>query len=159
MRNKTVAEIFATTFVVEDCQKKETTMNDNHRYLRGRVMDTFNKGVDTLEKNYHIQDDDFPKSAEEMVERIKADKFIIPTKDANGVMEYGFGPYGLFWRDPNVPADKEGFKAALDVFNDMKNDAIDAVTVLPEVDGLDALRQLQDYVKTLTAPVPLVAIP
>lgn len=78
-----------------------------------------------LKRKFGLEDDDAPRSAEEIVARITAGKFIILPKELD---QYTSSRFARFqWRDPSVKEDRVGYEAAdkdLDAAYALAKDAV-----------------------------------
>lgn len=115
-------------------EEGETTMT--YRYEGGRDLPTNQmeflfaqlrdlrvKAPQALEKKYFINDDQYPQTAEDLIDRIKNDKFKLLDKAERDRRydAFGDGPFdGLIWRTHD--ADRDGYDAAVKEFYNKADD-------------------------------------
>jgi hypothetical protein len=134
-------------------QKKEKNMyidNDKHiesskiNYLSSRIEGIYFKKNEALHKQFGLVNDEPPETAVEMVKRIQDGKFVI--KDEHKEKRtYGDAARYITWRDPAVKEDKDGYKAAMKLFDVAHQDARDAVAILSPDAGLVAVKDLEAW--------------
>lgn len=116
-------------------------------YLESRLDDAARtKRSEELRKAFYMDDDEAPATAKQMVERITAGKFILPTdkEEAEYLKYYSF--YGsapfktIKWRDPSKPADTAGYAAAVAKVHETEGDTLDVIKTGTEKEGLEALK-------------------
>ena len=97
--------------------------------------------------HFHLDDDDYPRTPAEYVERIKAGKFVLrkadDTDDEGGEIFYNSPPRYIVFRDPANPADHKGFNAFSDKVHEARVKLEDKITVSDPVDGLTLLEAFE----------------
>ena len=97
-------------------QEKEKTMTldlQQAEFFRGIIREKKYEKLAALRKQFGLENDDYPMSAQELVNRIAAGKFILnpETKDTT---QYSKGDVlrNITWRDPAIKKDQAGYDAA-----------------------------------------------
>jgi len=133
-------------------QKKETKMyvdNDKHiesskiNYLSNRVETIWYQKHDALRKQFGFQDDAAPVTAQEIVDRITAGKFVLKA-DSKDKRNYDSVRY-IQWRDPTVKEDQAGFDAAMKLFEKAVQDTRDIVAIDTPINALAAVKALEAW--------------
>jgi hypothetical protein len=87
------------------------------QYLVCRASDVWSEKREVLERKYGLTDEEAPKTAQEVVDRIKAGRFVFKDNtikdDPNWYGRYFEPTRYLRWRSPDVKEDKAGFEAAM----------------------------------------------
>jgi hypothetical protein len=114
---------------------------ESREYLRSRLLAAyFSKDAD-LERAYGLRDDSSPETPQEVVDRIIAGKYVINKKDEGDyyceLLDY------IYWRDPAIKKDREGYDAAHKILKAAHNKASDQVMVLSAAEGLKALQEFE----------------
>lgn len=124
-------------------QTKDSEMSDTlateRCYLSDRIFEIAdNKNVDARKK-YGYVDDAAPKNVEELTQRLKDGKYVVHS-------DYKDGRYPCIrWRDHSVKEDPEGFIAFQNRFSAARQNAMDAVNILPPVEALKILQELAAF--------------
>jgi hypothetical protein len=141
----------------EDCmaaREEESTMNTTNTFddtaaakshMKDRIESHYREVECALERKY-LSDDLPPKTAAEIVERIKAGNIVLPdtTKPGYDAWNYTWQPYlGIRWRHPDKKVDREAFDKALKTLHSDRMDTITKVTVLAKEEGLKALESFK----------------
>jgi len=111
-------------------------------YLGERTYTIYHTKKNALRKEFNLDDDESPATPTELVERIKAGKFVIP-EDYKDYRSYGCSERYIKWRDPEAKKDEAGFKAAM-----KKLDAIKVATedfFVMSNDNAARLAKLQEF--------------
>lgn len=110
-------------------------------HLRDRAYPLFDKKLNQILRHYHLQDDEYPQTAKEAIERIRQGRFVLPEKDEE------LRGYSLMdrikWRDPNAKPDKEGAKLPKENLEKDYNHLMDSINVYTPKEGLEALRAFE----------------
>lgn len=129
--------------------KKEENMDNNIQtrriaHLRDRAESVFFTHQRNLQKKFGLVDDDAPLTANELVQRIKDGKFVIP--EGKGDTRYYSGYNGtamIEWRDPAVKKDRKGYDEAEKVLNKAVTELGDKIEILDPVESLKALQEFE----------------
>lgn len=134
-------------------EKKEDNMNENlqreRSYLDNRLHMVSQDKTLEMKKTYGLADDDHPSSLKEIVERIQAGKFVLPKKnededpDDDRYFDLSEALYDIRWRDPSKEEDKDGYKAAKEIFDKKRTEVKDAIFVKTPAEGLEALKAFE----------------
>lgn len=149
--------------------KMENTMyvdyvsSDKHQesaktnYLLQRALNTKQKLRDALYVQFGLRDDDAPANPIELVARVKAGQYVLPTeKEASLMVSMCFygnvsALTGIKWRNPTVIEDRAGYKTA----DAELETAFQAVQDSCMIDSPDAaLVAIQTFEKWVTTVVP-----
>lgn len=137
---------------------KEPDMNEyddvqaSRKYLKDQVQKTEKNAAASLEKKFGLVDDTPPSESKELVDRILAGSYKIPTLAYIQANPYKYLPYGLIWR--TVDEDRPGFDAAAAKLKEFVQPAWDAANVLPVDQAMVQLEILRDNVKSLVGDEP-----
>lgn len=129
--------------------KKEENMDNNIQtrrisHLRDRAESVFFTHQRNLQKKFGLVDDDAPMTANELIQRIKDGKFVIP--EGKGDTRYYSGYNGtamIEWRDPAVKKDRKGYDEAEKVLNKAVTELTDKIEILDPVESLKALQEFE----------------
>lgn len=116
-------------------------------YLQGRIRDVSYTKTDELTKTFALLDDPTPTNGQELVERILAGKYVIPSNEKK---RYGYAQDQITWRDPAKKADREGYDKAFNALEDARTAANDIIMIGSPADGLAALQAFEKWVYTPT---------
>lgn len=114
--------------------------------LTSRTYEAFCAHDRKLENEFHLTDDEAPKTPSEFLQRIKDGKFVLPT-DEEFKKHYNYlrDPGALIkWRDPAVKADKDGYDAAHKKLIAARDDVFDAIMVKKPIDALKDVQAFRD---------------
>lgn len=140
-------------------EKKDTTMYTLHNTaalevqqrdrLIQRIEGAWYEKKMELKKAYGLENDQFPRTAEELVKRITEGKFSIVKDKSNGCFDdedeifYG-GPLDrITWRDPAIKKDYDGYVVAKKAMLAAKVAALDEIYVKSLEEGLKVLREFE----------------
>lgn len=115
------------------------TIDDERSYLRNRIYDISDTKFAALDKKYGFREELPPKTVDEMQNRLKEGKYTVHSNYTNGRQPV------LLWKDPSIKEDEEGFKKAKDTFDIERQKALDIVNILPPVEALKVLAELEAY--------------
>lgn len=111
-------------------------------YLRERARSIREETSAILQRQFGLLDDTAPKTANELVARIKDGKYVIKA-DRGDKETYGDGMQYIRWRDPAKTEDKAGYKTAFDALHKQYMAAKDAIIVMDPKEGLTALQAFE----------------
>jgi hypothetical protein len=117
-----------------------TMEQDQRQYLSDRLFDVTQDKVIELRKKFGLYDER-PETPEDIVERIKSDKFVIPERD-NNVCFYNAWEQ-IQWRDPAIKRDAEGYRKALEALDKSKTPVRDAIRLKSIEEGLKAIQDFE----------------
>lgn len=126
--------------------KAQATDESQRQHLQYRLEDEATKKFASLRKQFYLDDDDRPSTPKELVDRILAGKYILPSEEEAKKMQYwGHSIFSqITWRDPALKADQAGYDKAFDALMALKTDASDDIRVQSPADGLVTLRKFRD---------------
>jgi hypothetical protein len=108
-------------------------------HLNNRARDIYSRHLGNLRKMFNIGNDEPPKSAIELVKRIKAGKYVLPSEED----DYGWA--SIMWRDPAAKADHDGFNTALAALDKEKQFVVDSIIVEDKDIALVAVRAFENW--------------
>lgn len=120
------------------------------RYLRDRLERVFFRKDLKARRFFGMVDDESPKTAKDLVERIKSDNFVISKAVAEFEEDEDYeGSYysaigHIKWRSPDKKKDPEGYKEWSETNEETYDRIKDAVFVLEPAEGLKALQEYED---------------
>lgn len=121
----------------------QTSIQRKHLYERARDV----QGTKWLElrKLYRIDDDEAPKTMDDLLARLKDGKFVFDNEKYKDREFYYASDIisRVRWRDPNAPADKAGFAAAEELLNKAFTALTDEIIVSDPKDALEALKAFE----------------
>lgn len=128
----------------EEMNTQQLAPEKTHLLDRTRALSW--EHIRKLEKHFHLSDDPQPENYEEMRKRLESGKFTLPKDDASYNGFYGYAPNiaVLRWRDPEHPADKKGYKNALDTMVKLQIKTEDEIIVKNPEEGLKALETFEN---------------
>jgi hypothetical protein len=116
-------------------------------HLSVRLNDMAYKKLPELRKAFGLVNDEDPKTPDELIQRIKDGKFVLPsTEDQEKNRERDFYSSAwsfIEWRDPSVKRDQSGYAAAKDKLNAAATQVRDIIMVKTPEDGLAALQAFE----------------
>lgn len=132
-------------------EEKETDMKmndatleaDKVRYLLNRLESEHFSKNGVLLKMFGMEDDNFPSSPRELLDRIERKQFVIPEDKMDS--EVGNPIYLFKWCDPNKERDFVGYKAAFEELDVIFQDYYDQIKVKGSDAGLDILNSLKNW--------------
>jgi hypothetical protein len=111
-----------------------------------------------LREFFHLDDDSTPKTAKELIDAIKSDKFTLDEKklkrleqdsedlddDDDDFDSRFYGPfYGIIFEGPKP--DRKGYDKAIKEYSKAREDARDTIMIGTPAEGLAALKALEDW--------------
>jgi len=142
----------ANTACVPKPRKKEMYMEVNtdgrsdlavtRSFLRSRLDDAKEAKREPTKRAFGMADDEAPRTANELIERIKAGKYTID-EDRGDSKCYGATHY-LNWRDPSVKKDEKGYSEAWQKVRDAKDAAEVIIMTGDALEGRKALTDFQE---------------
>lgn len=141
----TMYEKYQTTAAYATVQAGPSLEQTQREKLQEALAISWDEQEHDLRIQFGINDQDAPRTAKELVARIKDGKFVYSheyeTKGEEFWHEWGYGPmHGIQWRDPKVKKDQAGFDAAIKVLSTSYEDTTLSLWVLPLADALAAVR-------------------
>ena len=124
--------------------KEENMHNDStiqtraKEYLTCRLNSKFYEVDRTLMRKFGLLDEEPPKNAEEIAERIKSGMYVIRDKS-----DWLYGLDRFRWRNPETKEDRPGYESAVKVLEKDFQHAKDLIVVKSADDGLAALNEFQ----------------
>jgi hypothetical protein len=127
-----------------DCEdngiRKWTVEETRIDYLSERAYSIKNEKRTALARKFGIIDDEAPETAQELVDRILAGKFVLGEKKDRT----HYSPVqNIQWRDPAITKDEVGFKAAAEKLAKEHQKVVDTIQILPPEQGLKALQEYE----------------
>jgi hypothetical protein len=101
--------IYANAAISQTTENMESKQRD---YFRDRARSIKYTLLSQAERAFGICTDEPPRTAKEMVERIKAGMYVLPSDDDD------WGRQSIQWRDPSIKRDRDGFRAAAKKIDD-----------------------------------------
>jgi hypothetical protein len=102
---------------------------------------------DALREQFHMDADQPPRTAKDLIAAIKNDEFILDEKALTRVgeneLKYYHNMYGIIWG--KVAPDEAGYKIALDALDEATQAAIDAATLAPVGELQNVLKDYQNW--------------
>ena len=146
----TVTVIHDEIQILDIPNKKEETMytieQTRQNHLVDRLMRANRAKAAELRKQFYLEDDEAPRYAKDVVERILAGKYVLPSEDeqkkARDYYGHSFETI-ITWRDPAHPADQAGFEAAKEKLDKAYTAAKDLIIVKDADEGLAALQAFE----------------
>lgn len=124
--------------------QSDTTRSQN--YFKMRMETIWSDQNDTLRTKFGLKDDPTPETAEDLVARIKAGKYILPEQSKK---KYFYEPTrAITWRDPSVKEDQDGFDVAWKSFEAEFTKTKDTVMSGTPVDMAAAVQALEAWTST-----------
>jgi hypothetical protein len=133
----------------DECDDEEdnemNNENDQRCHLSNRVYQIANQHENKLREAFHLNNDEAPETFDDFVARVKAGKLVF---DKTQKTDRKFSYFGdmlryITWRDPNVPADQEGFNAAWAKVVETRTAVNDDVAILDPKDALASVRAFE----------------
>lgn len=123
-----------------------TDLGKARSYFSNRLRDLRWDMVSELETKFGLNDERPPNTPTELVDRIKAGRFVLP-KGEGGDREY-YGEeviYAFQWRDPATVKDQAGFEAAKKRFEKKYSSTLDTIQASDEKGSLALLQAFTAY--------------
>lgn len=137
----------------DDCEceysDKRPVETQQREYLLSRLSESLHTKDRDAHSTFHLNDDAKPSDGEELVNRIKSGKFVLDldvikaAKDGEVFYNHIGSLLGISWRDPAVPADKDGYTAFEKKLNKSFQDTRDTINIVSPADGLAALKAFE----------------
>lgn len=127
--------------------------NDKHiesskiNYLIERAGSAFYEANQKITEAFHLENDPAPMTAAELVKRVQDGKFLL-NDDTKNKSQYEPARY-IQWRDPALPADQVGAKAAREVLEKLFQDTKDTIAIGTPAEGLAAVKTLDAWTPTV----------
>ncbi len=122
----------------DDCCTPKSDTARAKSYLAERLFEEQDQKVHEARKHFGLADDNAPADIGEFVKRIQDGKFVVPEKYKE--KNWYYANEFIRWRDPAKVEDNDGMTAARKMIEDAATETRDTIKVLPETDGLAALR-------------------
>lgn len=122
--------------------------NEIKNYFADRAETVFYSLDKGLQTQFGLKDDSAPRTAADVVARIQAGKYVLPSKDAD------YGVQSITWRDPSVVKDTAGYEVAYKALKTVRTSTIDQI-MADETKALGAVDAFEAW--TYTAPVAVTA--
>jgi hypothetical protein len=151
--NMTPAQFYG----LECCNEQEgtTPMNTNTErdYLNRRVSNVFSTLDRSLEKQFHLGENTYPKTYKELIDWIKNDKYELDkhqTKIIDACVEengqfYGAFYEGIIWTGCGFKVDRKGYDTAREVLCKEYQAVKDVINVSDAAAGLKALQEFEAW--------------
>lgn len=131
----------AIYFPTQEKEKNMRTENDNKReHLTCRLWGIENRKEDAAMRHFGLKDDEYPRTAEELVKRIKEGRYVIREHNDD---DFGGWMEDIRWRHPDKKADKEGFNAFKAAMDKDGEDVRDAIAIQEPVEALKVLKDFE----------------
>ena len=131
-------------------QKEEEVMNINYdlqtqrRHLNDRLYGIVENKIAKLRVEFHLSDDEAPKTPSEYLKRIADGKFTVPTDEDWKRCRWNFdGYYGIRFRDPKAEADQDGFDAATEALYSARQKVEDEIAILEPAQALKSVQEFE----------------
>lgn len=146
---KTAPENKENTMYIDYVSSDKHVESAKTNYLLGRFNEVKSNVRDDLRKQFGLDNDSTPYTAKDLVERIQAGKFILPTtKEENLSNQIYYGPqsvvHTITWRDPAIVEDQAGYDLANE---DLKAAALPVHDAIMLKDNDTALAAINDLAK------------
>lgn len=125
-----------------DCDACASNLTVEQNYLIERLYEVSQETYAEAQKAFHLVDDAAPKTAEEMIARITAGKYVLDEKDAKKA-SWNTTAY-IEWRDPSAVKDEAGFKAQQEKQNAAFVAAKDVIYLGDKADALKAVLAVKE---------------
>lgn len=130
-------------YIMEETMNTTTTNTDlvlnARRSLTGATFGVYMDYSRAMEKKYGLRDEDLPKTAEELIAKIKEGKYVAPDTSAEDYDsdDYRWEPYfGLKFRDPSMKKDRPGYEKAMEAFGAERTAVELKISVLEPAEAL-----------------------
>lgn len=148
--------------IVDDVVQKEQDMSYNHAsaaiqatsrslegesrdYFLGRIAETSNNKLLDAQKTFGLRNDESPKTARELIKRIKDGLFVLPL-EKDDVKNVWLSAYDrITWRDPAIKEDHDGYNEYESKVFDHAQTARDAI--MASVEPKDWHKAIQSFEK------------
>lgn len=127
-----------------DCDTPMTEAQLKREHLTSRLYQEQETKYDELRRAFGLQDDPYPTSYADFLQRIKDGKYVISEESLKKNPYAGYSYANVIrWRDPALKEDEDGFKAATKKLDAAYRDAEDIIVVFDEKAGLEALKAFE----------------
>ena len=127
---------------VDQTVTKVDDLSKQRDYLKIRLSNVDSDHVNALQSYFHLLNDPRPKTASELVDRIRSGKYILPSKEDEERNYYRGSLDMITWRDPNLPAERESYELAMKLRAQTYQRYLDIVHINSPA---EALKAVQDY--------------
>ncbi len=116
---------------------------DQRSFISGRLYDRLYAAKHELKRQFGLADDEAPYSVKEILERIKAGKYVLPEKweDCSGYSLFNY----IRWRDPSLKEDKDGYAEARKSLQAAYEAAEDAARLSPIPEATKAMQDFKNW--------------
>lgn len=121
-----------------DCDSDYSPEARKTSYLVDALYAIREDKINDLRKKFNM-DEDKPKTVEDFIERVKAGKFQIHSKEYQADRRWWNPQDFLIWREPGVEPDQDGFNKAVAAMDVESEAAKIRIRVLTPAEGLAAL--------------------
>ena len=122
-----------TTMATNNCTYNEVEVQRS--FLRNEATNIHSNHNRELRKAYGLRDDDPPRTLDDAVQRIKADKF----EENKQAPSYLAWSDKIRWRDPTVKEDNAGYEAAETLLDTQYKDVKRTIVIKSPDEGLSAV--------------------
>jgi hypothetical protein len=130
---------------MDDYYDQPTVENRRLTYAQNRIQEIFYEKNVELRKQFHVDNDDAPRTGKELVKRIEDKRFVLKTdEELQGHVFWSIVDY-FIWRDPDAKIDLEGYDIASEDLKAAKSSASDAVTLSVNEDALKAIETFSNW--------------
>jgi hypothetical protein len=112
-------------------------------YFGNRAVEIFYAQKEALKNQFGLVDDEAPRNAKELAERIAAGKFVIDTEKKDSDWDFSIRR-AFSWRDPSVKKDEDGYKAARKELDKKLTETKDIIVASTDAkEALEAVKSLE----------------
>lgn len=132
--NKKQEPDMKATYISTNVNAVDNQDANARQHLNRRLWEAYAEKENDLRKAFGLEDDEYPFKPEDLVARIKEGKYVIET-----------GRHGssIYWRDPAVKQDQEGYDEAEKKLCASRVKVEDDIAVLFPEQGLESLRAFE----------------
>jgi hypothetical protein len=123
-----------------------TETESQRNYLKNRLYTVFEEKDRELGRKYGVEDDVYPQTWGELIDRIAKGRYVLPQENKDDSYEHHSLldiNYMIRWRDPDLKADKEGYKIVKNKMREAKQAALDKISILDPKEGLNVLNEFE----------------
>ena len=106
-----------------------------------RAKEEYNEKDRALRKQYGITKDDTPRTPKDLIERIKAGKYVLRDEYENSYC-YNPGEY-ITWKDPKIEKDQDGYEKASKKLEKSYQETLDLIYISTGEEGLKAFQKFE----------------
>lgn len=131
-------------------KKEETTMDTNANtkyYLNNRLRNVGYDFENQLTKAFGLVDDDRPRTAKDLVDRITSGQYVLPKENDDSDYEPD-AFHSIRWRNPELKADRVSYEKAWAKMDKAKVAVHDLIEVADPVVALKALQEFEATAST-----------